>query len=154
MTSAVLAITAATLTTEVHGEFDSGVRDASPVATAAGALIGGAVGMALGAHMFNQGCGSGLRTLGGSAGVVLFGITAWVGSGIALDLVGGRGPSDAILWTTAATQVVVVTAVQARTSSRVSVSPVLNRSADGVRAGLNLSWQEARWMLAARGSLI
>ena len=95
-----------------------------------GFLVGEAVGAALGAHAFNRGRGNLGVTLLASGGVTAAGLGV-------LDVVGGEG---GVLLLSAVAQVVAVTVAQVKTSPFVSVTPMVQPSADGIKAGLSVRW--------------
>jgi hypothetical protein len=146
---------------EAKGQVASPARDASPFGAFAGALVGGtagaiggmligaggdcdeicdeilwgflvgeALGAGLGAHAFNRGRGNLGLTLLASGGIAAAGLAVQAS-------MGGEGW---VLLGSAMAQVVAVTVVQVKTSPFVSMTPMVQPSADGIKAGLSLRW--------------
>lgn len=159
--AAAIASMSAAGVTEADGQEGSPTRDASPFGAFAGALVGGtagaiggaligaggdcyetcagfvwgflvgeAVGAALGAHAFNRGRGNLGVTMLASGGVAAAGLAVQAS-------MGGEGW---VLLGSAVAQVVAVTAAQVKTSPYVSVTPMVQPSADGIKAGLSVRW--------------
>lgn len=143
------------------GQVASPARDASPFGAFAGALLGGtaggtagaligvvgdcyeicdeilwgflvgeALGAGLGAHAFNRGRGNLGLTLLASGGI----------SAASLAVQASMGGEGRVLLGDAVAQLVAVTVVQVKTSPFVSVTPMVQPSADGIKAGLSLRW--------------
>jgi hypothetical protein len=95
-----------------------------------GLLVGEVAGSTIGAHAGNRQRGSFGKTLLVSTGILAAGVMVQGAGG------GGVGGAVFIL----PIQVLTVTAVQVRTSPHISVGPVLQRAADGFKAGITIRW--------------
>lgn len=160
ITSAAVLVTASALASELHGQTDGFAYDASPLAAAAGALVGGVVGSYAGVLTGNSsdcyefcsevvfgflagemlGVGLGAHLFNGGRGNGLLTIGTSVGVGLAGILATGAADSGPVLLVSAVAQVALVTAIQVRSSPRVAVSPMVAPSPDGMKAGLTLRW--------------
>ena len=158
--TALVLLLGTMLSSDAHAQ-GSQERDASSVAALAGALVGGVVGavggaglgagsdcyeicsglvtgfvvgevvgVTLGSHLFNRGRGNlGLTFVGSAASVLAVGAVGRI-----------LGDGGEILLAALVTQLAVVTVIQVRTSPAVSVSPILQPSTEGMKAGLILRW--------------
>ena len=147
---------------EVYGQEPPPTRNASPVATLAGALLGGTTGAVGGALigagkdcyefcdglfwglLLGEAVGAGLGAHAfnrgrGSLAATMLASTGTAAAGLIAAAAADSGEGG-ILLVAAAAQLLTVTVAQVKTSPYVSVSPMLRPSPDGVKAGLTLRW--------------